>query len=157
MLLRLLLGQAPLAQQLLDQRMVLGDALELAAVEAIGAAVADMGEGDLAGADVGRGQRRPHPGAARVRFREGVDLGVGVADGRHQAPLRTVAPAVREALGEVADRELGCDLAGLRAAHAVGDDEDGGALEVGVLVGCALVAGVGSRDVLGDADHHPSS
>jgi len=86
-LLGLLLGQAALAQQLLDQRVVLGDPLELAVAQAVGAAVAHVGEGDLSAPDVGGGQRRPHAGAARVGLRELVDLGVGRVHGARQAPL----------------------------------------------------------------------
>ena len=45
------------------------------------------------------------------------------------------------------------DLAGLRAAHAVGDHEQRRAREQRVLVGAPLAPGVGARVLLGDAQH----
>ena len=90
-LLRLLLGQAALAQQLLDERVVLGHALEPAVAQQVGAAVADVGEGDLARSDVGRRQRRAHAGSARVALGERVDLRVGLLHRAFELALRAVA------------------------------------------------------------------
>jgi hypothetical protein len=49
--------------------------------------------------------------------------------------------------------DLRCDLAGLRAAHAVGDDEQRGADEVVVLVALPLAPEIGPVPVLGDPQH----
>ena len=78
----------------------------------------------------------------------------GLDEPRLRAP---VAAPQRQVAREVGDRELRGDLARLRAAHAVGDDEDRGALQVGILVGGALTTGVRARDVLRDPQHQPSS
>ena len=51
------------------------------------------------------------------------------------------------------DRDLRGDLAGLRAAHAVGDDEQRRAGEQRVLVGAPLAPGVGAGVLLGHAQH----
>ncbi len=45
------------------------------------------------------------------------------------------------------------DLAGLRAAHPVGDDEQRRASEQRVLVGAALAPGVAAGVLLGHAQH----
>ena len=66
---------------------------------------------------------------------------------------RLGAAAVGQPAAEGLDRDLRGDLAGLRAAHAVGDDEQRRAREVGVLVALALAAGVGVVQVVGDAQH----
>ena len=68
-LLGLLLGEPALAAELLDQRVVLGQPLELAVAEEVGAAVADVAERDLVVADHRRGQRRAHPRARGVLLR----------------------------------------------------------------------------------------
>jgi len=67
-----------------------------------------------------------------------------VADGMGGAQAGEVASeiAVRQPLVERVDRHLRRDLAGLGAAHAVGDDEQGRADEVVVLVALALAAQV---------------
>ena len=51
------------------------------------------------------------------------------------------------------DGHLGRDLAGLRAAHAVGDDEQRRAHEVVVLVALPLQAEVGAVPVVSDSQH----
>ena len=157
MLFGLLFGQASLAEQLLDQRVVLGDALEFALAQAVGAAVADVREEHIAGADKGRRQRGAHARAPRVALREGVDLGVGLAHRERQPLARPVAVLARKLAGELPHGQLRGDLAGLGTPHSVGHDEDRRTLEMRVLVGRTLVPGVGAGDVLGDADHHSSS
>ena len=59
----------------------------------------------------------------------------------------------RQPAVERVDRHLGGDLAGLRAAHAVGDHEQRRADEVVVLVALALAAEVGGVELFGDAEH----
>ncbi len=61
--------------------------------------------------------------------------------------------ASRQARLEGLDRDPRGDLAGLRAAHAVGDDEQRRAREQRVLVGAPLAPGVGAGVLLGDAQH----
>ena len=63
----LVAGQLALAPQLLDQRVVVGDLLELALAEDVGAAVADVAEADLVAVQQRGGQRRPHARSARSR------------------------------------------------------------------------------------------
>ena len=62
-----------------------------------------------------------------------------------------------EPVGQVAVEGVGGgfrgDLAGLGAAHAVGDDEDRRADEERVLVGAALAAGVGAERLVVDPQH----
>ena len=50
-------------------------------------------------------------------------------------------------------RDLRRHLAGLRAAHAVGDHEQRRARQQRVLVGAPLQAGVGARVMFGHAEH----
>ena len=84
----LIAGQLPLTAQLLDQRVVVGDLLELALAEDVGAAVADVAEADLVAVHERRGQRRPHPRARRVPLGEVEDLAVGLLGGPPQQLLR---------------------------------------------------------------------
>ena len=64
---------------------------------------------------------------------------------------------IAEALLEGVDRDLRGDLAGLRAAHPVGDDEQRRARQQRVLVGAPLATGVGAGVLLGDAQHQSTS
>ena len=148
------LGDLPLAPHLLDQRVVAGQLLEPAAAQAVGAAVADVADRHLfaLGVDDRRGQRRAHPGPRGIGAGELVDLAVGGEDRLAQDPLgRPVGEVDVEGLGG----RLRGHLAGLRAAHAVGDDEDRRADEEGVLVGAALAAGVGAESLVVDPQHQP--
>ena len=151
-------GDLALAPHLLDQRVVAGEAFDLAPAQPVGAAVADVADADLlvGGVDDRGGDRRPHPGQRGVVVRELVDLPVRGLDRRPQECLR--AP-----VGEVAVEGVGRgprgDLARLGATHPVGDDEDRGPDEERVLVGAPLAAGVGSERLVVDPEHygHPAS
>ena len=68
-------GELALAPHLLDQRVVAGEPLELAAAQAVGAAVADVADRHLLGLGVDDrgGDRRPHPGQRGVVAGELVD------------------------------------------------------------------------------------
>ncbi len=83
-------------------------------------------------------------GSARAQL---VDLAVRRLD-------RLAQDLLRRAVGQVAVEGLGGglrgDLAGLGAAHPVGDDEDRRADEERVLVGAALAAGVGAEGLVVD-------
>ncbi len=154
--LRMLLGllglQPALAHQLLDERVIGRQALELAVAPAVAAAVADVGDRHVVLADVGSGQRRAHPGARVVGHRQRVDALVGLLHGDAEALLDAAVARGQPALEDL-DRGPRGDLPRLRAAHAVGHREQRRARDVRVLVGAALAAGVGALDVLGDAQH----
>ena len=62
MLLGLLLREPSLATKLLHQRVILGEALELALAQNVRAAVADVPERDLIATDHRGGQGGPHAG-----------------------------------------------------------------------------------------------
>jgi hypothetical protein len=151
MLLGLLVGKPSLAAELLDQRVVLGEALELAVAEDVGAAVADVGEADIVAAHHRGGQRGPHPGAGRVALGELVDLMVCLAEQVLELSLG------RAVLGEVAFEgphgDAGGDLTRLGPAHPVRHREDRSARVVGVLVGVALLAGVSLLCLFGGLEH----
>ena len=149
MLLGLLVGEPALAAQLLDQGVVLGQPLQLAVAEDVGAAVADVAERDLVVPEQRRGQGGPHPGAGGVLLGELVDLAVRLLGDLLELALGGASGRSISAL-EGAGRDPRGDLAGLRAAHPVGDGEQRRAGEVGVLVRVALPAGVGLVRLLGD-------
>ena len=90
-------GELALAPHLLDQRVVAGEALELAAAQPVGAAVADVADRDLlvGGVDDRGGDRRPHPGQRGVVVGEVVDLAVRGLDRLPQEPLRAARRAGR--------------------------------------------------------------
>ena len=83
-------------------------------------------------------------------MRELVDLSIRGLDRLAQEPLRAL---VREVAVERVGRGPRGDLAGLGAAHPVGDDEDRGADEERVLVGAPLAAGVGAERLVVDPEH----
>ena len=93
----LLVGDPALAAQLLDQRVVGSQHAQLAVAPQVGAAVADVGERDLVALDDRGGQRRPHPGTARVVLGEAVDALVGGLGDRAQVRLRGLARRGRRA------------------------------------------------------------
>ncbi len=84
----LLLGQLALPDQLVDQRVVLRQPSQLTVPEQIGAAVADVGDGQMGVVEVCRGQRGAHSGTALLGSGAVVDAVVGVADELGQASLR---------------------------------------------------------------------
>ena len=149
-LLGLLLGQLAAGHELADQRVVLGQADELAVAQQIGAGVADVGDDHLVVVDVGGRRRRAHAVQRLVRPRLVVDPLVGLLD---DAGERLGERAVGQLVVERAHRDLRRDLAGLRPAHAVGDHEQRRAHEEVVLVALALTAEVGGVPVLCDAQH----
>ena len=151
-LLGLLLGEAALAAQLLDQGVVLGEALQLAVAQHVGAAVADVAERDLAVAKEGSRERGSHTRPARVALGEVVDLAVGGEGDALELGLGGVV--VERAALEGPRGDPRGDLTGLGAAHPVRDREDGRAREVGVLVGVPLAARVGLVGLLGDHQRH---
>ncbi len=123
MLERLLLGQLASPQQLLDQRVVLGQPRQLAVSEQVRAAVADVSDRDMVTVEIGGGQRGPHARAIALGLGALVDLAVRPLDDDGQPFLG--GAVLRQTLRERLDGDLRCDLAGLRATHAVGDHEHG--------------------------------
>ena len=69
--------------------------------------------------------------------------------GQRQLGVRDLLQPLLEGL----DRDPRCDLAGLRAAHAVGHHEQRRAREQRVLVGAPLAPGVGTGVLLCHAEH----
>ena len=148
----LLLGQLAALDELADQRVVLGQQLELAVAEQIRAAVADVSDGDLGAIEVDRGQRRPHPRALVLGARDVVDAPVGGLHDRGQALLG--AALFRQVPLKGFDRDSRGDLAGLRAAHSVGDHEQRRARERAVLVAASLATRIGPPCRVRCPQHH---
>src|SRR5207342_1678526 len=154
MLLGLVLRELALAHELVDERVVLGEALEGAVAQEVGAAVAHVRERDGAVlADERRRHRRPHARCLGVGARALVDAPVRHADRRPQRLLALMLDQVKlgEGLGTHARRELARE----RATHAVGDHEERRAQEERVLVGAANVAGLGQAGRIDDTSCHP--
>ena len=128
MVLGLLVGEAALAAELLDQGVVGREQLQLAVAKQVGATVAHVGEAHLVILDQRRGQRRPHSRARGVGLGQAVDAGVGRPGDRPQVGLRGLLAALHrlERLG----RQPRGHLAGLRAAHSVSYGEQRRAREV---------------------------
>ena len=139
--LRLLGRELAAADELGDQRVVLGQLLELPFADQVGARVADVADRDAAVLDERDRHRRAHPRGGGVLRLPLVDAAVGLLD-------QVVDPllAAGELGGLVAQgrrREARGELARLGAAHPVGDREQRRLADVGVLVVPAPPAGVG--------------
>jgi hypothetical protein len=119
----LLGGELALALELLDQRVVVGEALEGAVAQPVGARVADMGHGDIVLADHRGGDRGAHALAGAVGLGQVVDALIGQADPRAQGSLGVLVAFVVEPRLEGLHGQPRGDLAGLGAAHPVGDYE----------------------------------
>jgi hypothetical protein len=121
-----LLGREPPgADHLVDERVIVRQTLEVTAAQAIRAAVAHVGDRDLAVADGERGHGRAHAGERVVLLGKVVDALVRLLDARGQLALAHVLGVLQP--GELVDRCLGGHLAGARAAHAIGNREQAGA------------------------------
>ena len=124
----LVFGQVPGFDQLIDERLVLGQLLELAAAQQVRAAVADLGQEQHLVDEHGDGRGRAHAAARALLLRGVVDAPAGFFHGRHQPARERVAIARRTAaahgLDQDVDRHLARDLAGRGAAHAVAHGED---------------------------------
>ena len=121
---RRLLGRELTApHELGDERVVVGQLLELPVAQPVGARVADVPDRDLpVGLEHRDRHRRAHPRRRRVGGGALVDAQVRGLDQRDDALLAGRA-RIEVGLGDRGRRELGGDLAGLRAAHPVGDRE----------------------------------
>ena len=145
MLGRLGLGQLSLADQLVDQRVVLGEALQLAVAEQVGAAVADVGDGQLGR----RRDRRPSASSpsrpARARPASGHRSG-GWPPGR--AP-RAAPPGCPSPGSPCSNASIAiCDATSPAWAPPMpsATTNTGGARVRAVLVLAPLAAGVGPAD-----------
>src|SRR4029077_12344010 len=156
-LLGLLLREAPLAAELLNQRVVLGEPLELAVPQHVGAAVADVPERHLVVTEHRGRERRSHARSGGVLLGELVDLAVRRLRDLLELALGRLLVADPAAALEGTRGDSRGDLAGLRAAHPVGDGEQRCAREVGVLVRVALSAGVCLVGLVGDYQHQETS
>ena len=141
MRLGLLARELAALQQLVHERVILGQLLELAAADEVGARVADVPDRHLARPRrARRSSSSPCPTSAGSLVRALVDAAVRLLDQRrHLLRRRTRA---RIGLLERRGGELRGDLARLRAAHAVGDGEERRRDDVRVLVPAPLLARV---------------
>ena len=151
----LLFGQLAATHELVDQRVVLGEALQRPVAKQVRPAVPDVGDRQARVIHIRRGEGRSHPRAPVLLARALVDALVRSAHPVGQALLG--AAVIRQGSFEGLDRELRSDLSGLRSAHPVRDDEHRGAGEGAVLVLSALSAGVRPESDLCDADHLEAS
>ena len=120
---RLLGRELAAAHELGDERVVVGQLLELLVAQPVGARVADMADRDLpVGLEHRDGHRRAHPRGCRVGRGALVDAQVRGLDQRDDA-LLAAWRRVELGLGDGARRERRGDLAGLGAAHPVRDGE----------------------------------
>ena len=146
---RLLAGHVAGADQRLRLGVVDGDLREALAVEAVDAAVADVGGGGLAVvAEPQERQRRSHAVERGIAPRGVMDRGVGGAYGTGEPSRRVVGeafgPRAQRVERRVARRGAG-DVAAAMSAHAVGDEvtAERPVEGVGVLVALAQKADVG--------------
>ena len=138
-------GEAAAADQLADHGVVGGELLQRPVAQEVGAAVADVGELEVAVAgEGGRGHGGAHAPQARVAGGLVDDGGVRLPDGGGQrlGGLGGVGELAAVEGGQGRHRRRRGDLATLMAAEPVGHREHGPAAEVAVLV-----AGTGPTDV----------
>ena len=76
----LLLGELALADEFVDERVVLGEPFERAVAEQVRAAIADVRDRDVGVLEVGGGEGRSHSREVLLRVRALVDDAVGLAD-----------------------------------------------------------------------------
>ncbi len=151
MRLRLLRRELAALQELVDERVVVGELLDPAVADAVRARVADVADDDALALDERDGHRRSHARRRRVDARALVHAAVRLLDERRD-PRGAGEPAGIGVL-ERGGRELRRDLAALRAAHAVGDGEERRRDDVRVLVPAPLPAGVRPARVRADLRH----
>ena len=153
------LGDAAAADQLVDQRVVLGELDDLAGAQHVDAAVADVGDEAAVARNQQGGRGRAHAALLGLGLALLVHGLAGGLDGGLEQRQEVLRADARVALRELVDRfaagldrvaelvhgELRRDLARGVAAHAVGDHEQRKLLvdEEIVLVDLALLADVG--------------
>ena len=137
---RLLRRQLAAVDLLLQQRMIARQLLELLAAQPVAAGVADVADADPIAAEHEADERRAHPGALGTRLRRLVDALVrhgdllleeqrGMREAARDVDLRQLAVGLelrQHAAADDVDRDAAGDLAGVVAAHAVGEHRDAG-------------------------------
>ena len=148
-----LLGRQPAApHELGDERVVVGELLEVSVAEPVGTRVSDVADRHAAVVHDRHGHRRAHPRRGRVLVGACEHAAVGLLD---QLDHLLLGRALGDAV--VLERRGGQargDLSGARAAHSVRDREQRRPLDVRVLVVPPLAPGVGGGRV--GADPHTS-
>ena len=155
---RLLVRQTSCALELGHEGVVVRELLQGAVAQQVRARVPDVPEHDpvaLVVDENGR-DRRAHAGRRRIALRVLEHAAVRLEDRAPQAILARFALDRRQ-LAERVDREARRELAGTRAAHAVGDDEQGRQIEERVLVRPPHLARVARARVIDDAQGGHSS
>jgi hypothetical protein len=151
--LRLLLGDATLVDQGLDERVVLGDLRERAFAELVGARVADVDEPEPAAREQDRRERGAHAfEVGGVRDVPG-DRGVALDGGLAQLGEQVVAGVVLVERGQRGDHQRRRDLTGGVAAHPVGERQQPGSGIDGVLVVLPDEPAVAAGGVTQDQGH----
>ena len=135
MRLGLLRRQPAGADQLGDERVVVGQLVDLVVADQVGARVADVADRDDAVLEERDGDRRAHARGVRVLASTLVDLAVRLLDQRDDSCLAAAVDGLAE--GVAATRS---DLAASRAAHPVGDREQRRMADPGILVAPAPAA-----------------
>jgi hypothetical protein len=144
---RLLRREPPVVDQRLDPGVVLGDLLDPPVAQQVAAGVTDVDEAEPSARAQQRGERRAHPVERRVALDHGAEVFVGLGD-RAREPVEQVGPGrVLVERGERRHDHRRGDLAGDRAADAVGDDEQPWPGVRGVLVAFAEQPDVGAGGV----------
>ena len=129
----LLRREAAAPHQVGDERVVLGQLLQLAVADPVGARVADVTDGDAPVRQDRGGDGRAHAGGLGVGPRALVDPPVRLLDDGLD-PLGGLQAVGVVVLAEGGRREARRDLARLRAAHPVGHGEERGVENEAVLV-----------------------
>ena len=138
-------------QQLVDERVVLGELLHAGVADQVCTRIAHMPERHVLPADEGDRDRRAHAGGVRVGARAVIDTAVGLLDQVRDALLAAGSGA---ALLQGGGREPGSDLAGHGSSHPVRDREERRLDHIGVLVVPPRAAGIGD---CGDPPDHCSN
>jgi hypothetical protein len=129
------------ANELGHQRVVLRELLEPLVADQVRPRVADVADRDPAVFHERDRHRRAHPGGGRILRLALVDPPVGLLD-QLVDPLLPAFP-VQGVVPECRGSKARGELTGLRAAHPVGDREQGRLADIGVFVVTAPAAGIG--------------
>ena len=131
---RLFESDTALVDQRLNERVVLGNLVELAVAKQVTARVPDVHESKSIAREQDRGQGRAHT----LEFGVGVDIrgdrGIAVPDRGVELVQQVAARLVVIEVGQCRDHQLGGDLTGGVTAHAVGERKQARAGVHGVLV-----------------------
>jgi hypothetical protein len=153
-----LLGRDPaLVDEVLDQRVVVGELDQHVVPEQIAPRVADVQHREFGAGEQHRRDRGAHALERAVVHRHGPQPGVGRADGLGERVEDLVAGDVLVEGGQRRDHGRAGDLSGGVAAHPVGDGQQGRAGVGRVLVALPDVPDVGADGVVKPKAHRWSS